>query len=224
MKKLLLLLSLCTVIACNNPGSDGRSDKDSTDVSDSKLKPSDTLDNIFLIADEKQLKEVYGEKNVSWDTVWGAEGEFYMGTKLYGDTPDEIVIEWGDTTNHAKIIAVTHACRYNMETEKFDLKTRWNTKSGVKLGTTLTELVDLNGTDFMFYGLGWDYGGSVFNWKNGKLGKSNIYVNLGIDEMNAEQEKSYLKVIGDEEFSSANPSARKLNPMVFEITLAKDEK
>jgi|WetSurMetagenome_2_1015567.scaffolds.fasta_scaffold286093_2 hypothetical protein len=221
MKNFLLLVSLLIVVACNNPGSNGRSDKDLSDVSDVKLKPSDTLDNLFLIADEKQLKEVYGEKNVSWDTVWGAEGEFYMGTKLYGDTPDEIVIEWADTTQHAKVLAVSHACRYNVDAEKFDLKTRWKTKAGVKMGTTLTELVDLNGTDFMFYGLGWDYGGGVFNWKEGKLANSNIFVNLGIDEMNAEQEKSYLKVIGDKEFSSANPSARKLNPLVFEIILAK---
>ena len=46
---------------------------------------------------------------------------------------------------------------------------RWRDASGLRMGMTLSELVALNGAPISFYGLEWDYGGTVQDWHGGKL-------------------------------------------------------
>jgi hypothetical protein len=111
---------------------------------------------------------------------------------------------------------------YDVYSEKLVVKSRWYTNAGVRLGSSLSDLITLNGKDFTFLGLGWDYGGGISNWKGGKLENKKIFVRLGIDEMTPEQEKYYPKIVGDSEFSSENPAARKVNPLVFEVILSKE--
>lgn len=219
MRNLLLLAALLMIIGCSGPAKDGETDQN---VTENQIKPSDTLDALFSIADEKQLKEVYGEKNVRWDTIWGGEGEMSMGTVLYPKTADAVNVNWENMETRSKVVSIVHACQYNMDADRFDLKTRWYTKAGVRMGTTLNQLLDINGKDFTFYGLGWDYGGGVSDWKNGKLAKQNIFVTLGVEDVTDAQQKDYEAILGDSEFSSALPAARKLNPLVFEIILSKE--
>ena len=45
----------------------------------------------------------------------------------------------------------------------------WHAASGLRTGMTLAELVALNGAPVSFYGLGWDYGGTVQDWHGGTL-------------------------------------------------------
>ncbi len=45
----------------------------------------------------------------------------------------------------------------------------WHDASGLRTGMTLAELVALNGAPVSFYGLNWDYGGTVQDWHGGKL-------------------------------------------------------
>ncbi len=219
MRNLIFVLAIGFIVGC---GGASKENPDGTNDSLSQIKPSDTLDALFNIKDEKQLKEVYGEQNVAWDTIWGGEGEFTMGTVLYAGTPDNVVVEWENPDKKEKVIALIHECQYNMEADRHDLKSRWLTRSGVKLGMSLTDLVKINEKDFTFYGLGWDYGGGVINWNGGNLSKYNIFVTLGIDDMPDDKRKSFDKICGDSEFKSDNPDARNLNPLVFEIILSKD--
>lgn len=188
-----------------------------------QVAPNDTLDALLAINDEKQLKDIYGAKNVSWDTIYGVEGDFSMATVLYSGTPDNVVIEWRYPKTRTEVISVTHDCQYNTKTEKFDLDTRWLTRSGVRLGTPLTELVKMNGKDFVFLGFGWDYGGGVMDWKGGNFDKKNMFVNLGLEDVTPSMEKDYEQLMGDGEFLSSLPVAKKLNPRVFEIVLSKGE-
>ena len=45
----------------------------------------------------------------------------------------------------------------------------WHDAAGLRAGMTLAELVELNGAPVSFYGLEWDYGGTVQDWHGGKL-------------------------------------------------------
>jgi hypothetical protein len=49
------------------------------------------------------------------------------------------------------------------------LDSNWHAASGLRTGMTLAELVALNGAPVSFYGLNWDYGGTVQDWHGGKL-------------------------------------------------------
>lgn len=63
---------------------------------------------------------------------------------------------------------------------------KFKTKEGVTLGTTLKELEALNGKPFEILGFGWDYGGFVATWSGGKLAqifsKEKIAIQLGARE------------------------------------------
>jgi hypothetical protein len=220
MRQVFILAAICLFVSCDYHQKEVVDPVDSANIALKKLFPSDTLEALFLVNDERQLKEFFGKKNVTTDTVWGAEGGYYLGTKLYFNTPDEVIINWKDTAKHAGVASVMQSCTYDENTEHYNLKTRWHTRLGVHLGTSLTELVDLNGNDFIFYGMGWDYGGDITDWQSGNFSNKKIFVKLGIDELTEDMEKQYLKVMGDKEYSSRNPAAIKLDPMVVEIVLS----
>jgi hypothetical protein len=177
------------------------------------------LDALFAIKDEKQLIEVFGHNNVTQHTLQEVDCGPY-GTKLFDGSEDEVFISWRDTVLRAGISFIRLACRYDESNESYDCRSRWTTTSGVQLGISLTNLVDLNGRDFYFYGLGWDNGWTIDSWNGGRLNHSNIDVFLGVDNMNDEQRKQYRRFSGDQKFSTANPAARSLDPIVLKLILS----
>lgn len=46
----------------------------------------------------------------------------------------------------------------------------WGRRDGVRIGLDTRELDTLNGRPFEFLGFDWDYGGTVSDWKGGRLG------------------------------------------------------
>ncbi len=175
------------------------------------------LEDMFKFKNENELAQKFGKENITTDTIWGAEGMFYMGTKLFAKTPKEVIISWNDTLTHSKIVSLTVNCGYDNETGKYMLHKFWKSKTGISLGTSLKELVELNGKDFTFYGLGWDYGGEIISWNKGKLEKAGLAITLGTVGFD-NQPDAYTKIVGDQEFSSSNPNAVKLNPVVLVLS------
>jgi hypothetical protein len=221
MRGIFILVVCLTLISCNHEKKNQVNPVDSADIALRKMFPNDTIETIFIIKDEAQLKDLYGKKNVTTDTVWSIDGSYYLGTKLYSNTPDELIINWTDTARHAKVASIVQSCSYDNSSERYLTDTRWHTRTGVHIGTSLKELVDLNGNDFMFYGLGWDYGGDITDWKSGNLDNMHLFIKLGVDQMTDEQGKQYLKILGYKEYSSENPAAVKLDPFVVEIVLSR---
>ena len=56
---------------------------------------------------------------------------------------------------------------------------QWVTEEGIKIGTTLEELVNINGKDFNFYG-SFRYGARVKKLASGFLLPELLYMNLGV--------------------------------------------
>ena len=108
-----------------------------------------------------ELETRFGKANVRQETFDGAEGiGTYPALVVYPDDPHkrlELVLD-GDNPD-APIEQLRVSAPDSI----------WHDASGLRTGMTLAELVKLNGAPISFYGLGWDYGGTVQDWHGGKL-------------------------------------------------------
>jgi len=142
-----------------------------------------------------------------------------MRTKLFRNSLDEVIITWEDTINRSHLISVGIRCFYDSISSKTIFKNNWKSKTGISLGTNLSELVSLNGKDFSFFGLGWDYSGEITSWDGGKLENQGIGITLGTKTYDY-QSKEYKNILGNSELSSSNPNAKKVNPIVVELYIS----
>jgi len=108
-----------------------------------------------------QLDARFGKANVREETFRGAEGiGTYPVLVVFPDEPRkrlELVLDADNPDAPIRELRVS------------DASSLWHSDSGLKPGMTLTELVALNGAPVSFYGLGWDYGGTVHDWHGGTL-------------------------------------------------------
>jgi len=82
----------------------------------------------------------------------------------------------------------------------------YHTAGGLKIGTTLNELLKMNGKPIAFLGFGWDYGGGVISLNHGMLENSNVRFNLDISENHTGDNALY----GDTELNSEMPVVKRL--------------
>lgn len=107
------------------------------------------------------LETRFGKANVREETFDGAEGiGTYPALVVFPDDPArrlELVLDAEDKDAPIQELRVPAP------------GSRWRDASGLRTGMTLAELVALNGAPISFYGLEWDYGGTVQDWHGGKL-------------------------------------------------------
>jgi hypothetical protein len=163
------------------------------------------LNDLLNFADMNAVKEKFGEKNAIIDTLWGPEGMFAIGTKLFPGTRNEVEIMWSDTLKYAGMFQVLTYARHDQETYELIFDSQWKTREGVYLGMPLEELVKLNGKPVKFLGFDWDYGGGVVSFENGVLEASNLSIGLSYDmEPEAINESGFASIIGDTEITTEN--------------------
>lgn len=107
------------------------------------------------------LEARFGKANVREETFDGAEGiGTYPALVVFPDDPSrrlELVLDGEDKDAPIQELRVRAP------------GSRWRAASGLRMGMTLSELVALNGAPISFYGLEWDYGGTVQDWHGGRL-------------------------------------------------------
>lgn len=109
---------------------------------------------------QAELEARFGKANVREETLPGAEGESAPALVVFADDPSrrlELVLDAGDKEAPIQLLRVS------------GVNSRWHDGNGLHPGMSLGELVNLNGAPVSFYGLGWDYGGSVQDWHGGRL-------------------------------------------------------
>jgi hypothetical protein len=167
------------------------------------------LDSLLAYESEQALIEKFGADNIGRDTAWLPEGMGQiMVTLLYPGTKNEVQFEWSDSLSYSTLDAV------EVSADSSD----WSSH-GVKIGTPMSELVNLNGGDFTFSGFDWDYGGYAFFGDEGKLRGVTIRLGSSAKEMTQEQQDS---LIGDQQVSSKSLAARANDPVVEVIRLIKE--
>ena len=110
---------------------------------------------------QAQLEARFGKANLRQDTFDGAEGiGTYPVLVVFPDDPRkrlELVLDADNPDAPIQELRVSGA------------DSLWHDATGLRAGMTLAELVALNGAPVSFYGLAWDYGGTVQDWHGGTL-------------------------------------------------------
>src|SRR5574337_1693242 len=98
MKKLILPVLLLSLWGCNSSTPENQ-----TPVADTAKKDSVVMAQVFYvedllqIKDEAELKLKYPQSKITYDTIWGSEGAFTMGTYIDKGSKDEVQIMWKDS-------------------------------------------------------------------------------------------------------------------------------
>lgn len=174
MKKLSILFFILIATSCKNTKQVTSGPKDKFIIED------------LAEMNSEEIKKLYPEANIFEDI-----GEFEEGTErrpfsvLFPETPDEIQITWNDME------------RTQINDIRFNGDGKWESSSGIKIGTSLEELNRLNEKSVSFYGFGWDYSGAV-DFNDGKFENSNLRIFL-------DSEKSLPEKFYGDEIIQASP-------------------
>ena len=187
------------------------------------IVPGVSVGDIKADTSEQDLSKMFLSKNIIPVELNIGEGESVIGTMIYLNGPKStLAIVWKDPIlkNAPKEV------RFVGE------KTMWKTSEGLTLGTTLTEVEELNGKPFKLMGFGWDYEGTFISSKQGKLsfldradtigygnngGKMLIRLQPAKTADVTSNEELFNTVLGDKEYSSSLPAMQKINPVVTEM-------
>jgi hypothetical protein len=166
-----------------------------------KIVKSSVLIDDYLITDSSfgkinkattfnELQTTFGKANLQDTINYGAEGmDSFVVTKVYANTPKEIVINWQlDKFHHA--IGTVDCLQENSP---------YHTIDSLKIGSTLEKLLQVNGKKINFYGTQWDYGGMITSYNGGKFDKVNIFFRLD------SHPDASNKIMGDHELNTDLP-------------------
>lgn len=148
-----------------------------------------------------ELRKRYGAANVRLGKVPGAEGEQFPGVILFPDDPTRrayLYFQNDQTLQGLSLVRV------------LDRESKWTLDNGLRMGMPLAEMVALNGKPISFYGLEWDYGGTIVDYHGGKLdarkdeqiGRS---ASLGLLDNGGQGIPDGKTPVGEGTYSSADP-------------------
>ena len=148
-----------------------------------------------------QLRRLFGAANIKIDDkLPGPEGESFRGVILFdADPARRAVLHYQDEQALRGLTAV----------EVRGPTSRWRLDNGVAIGMPLAELVRRNGKPLRFYGLDWDYGGTVSDWNGGKLASREgdaVIRQVRLEyRQDAPRQAAVAVPIGDSEYASDDP-------------------
>lgn len=198
MKNLSFLLVLLFLTACKFEGEDKKYNTPkaidaSKNIVNWTCVPGEKVGLINKNFTEADIIKVYGKENVSRQEISMGEGEVATSTVVFPKTDNEIFVSWQLDKPFQIITEIL------IENEK----SPWGTSQGVSVGTTLEELIKINGKDFQFAGFEWDYSGYTNDWQAGRITRS-----LAVFLEPSNPEAVYPDLLGDSLFSSNHPKAK----------------
>lgn len=161
----------------------------------------------------QSLIELFGANNVKKSFLWKEEGAVkYPVSVIFPESGHPLKVFWQPDQDEYKGIKFVELEKLIINDEDYSIRIAdddyWKFKNGLKLGMTIEEVEKLIGGGFNFYGLDWDYGGTIIT--DNKLFK-NYKLFLGFVRKDADKvPQDYDKIIGDIEFTSDNSIARTL--------------
>lgn len=167
----ILLLSL--FVSCN----DSKESKDTDTTTKNETVPVQPAVDSTLItdtswglitstADINYLKKTFGDANIKDETICGPECVDSIDvTFVYPNTNRAATIYWKDNMYHKEIGMI----------EADDPKSPYHTASGLRVGSTLRDILKIHPGKISFSGFGWDYGGFIGSFSD----TSKISRNLG---------------------------------------------
>lgn len=118
------------------------------------------------------LVRLFCQENLMDETQSGPEGEGLLPcTVAFKETNLEMLIYWAENGLHKKISRISCV----------QPESPYHTKDGLKMGSTLKDLVRANNAVISFGGFGWDYGGEITSYNKGRLLASKVNFTLEWD-------------------------------------------
>jgi len=199
----VLMLGICLFfVSCSsNSKKQETSVENKTDSINGDNSKTVLLPNEFLITGKKfskidssvdysQLQKLYGAGNVTDTIDFGPEGSDTMHiTKIFSNTPREITVYWKLNKFHQQISAA----------ECYGENAPYYTSDSLKVGSSLLQLLKANGKKIDFYGAGWDYGGLITSYNQGKFESSAIFFQL------SDKPGMNPKLMGDQKLNTEMP-------------------
>lgn len=199
----------------------GQREMDSIRAADSVAMQFHLETLVLNCSNENDLIQRYGIQSVKYDTMWGAEGFFSMGTILKTEPESHIEITWQNEDLRAGIVSVTLVSDQDWYGDSV-ASGKWRTQQGVHLGMSVQELQNLNGRPFTFSGFGWDYAGVVTDWQQGQLADKGVAVQLSEGPYSGKlTDEESAQLLGDVSVQSDNPLVKEFNPRVWSVSVAK---
>lgn len=158
------------------------------------------------------LKKAFGAANVKAQPIYVGEGSSEPGFLVYGGKPDR----------QLEVLPVSFEGQKSLLVYiRGSATSRYRTKEGITLGTSLKQLEKLNGRPFELSGFSWDYGGTVTSWKGGKLEEILEWVTVRFDDPSTEglTEAQASSIMGDSAKLSSMPILQKLNPKIGSLAI-----
>lgn len=168
--------------------------------------PNERFGKITAFTKAEEIPALYGEDLLPTNEIDLGEGEMASGYLLYAGTK-----------NRAEVILPNEEMGMENLLVRISFKNSdWRmVGNDLHVGTTLAELNELNGKPFDLFGYDWDYGGTVTDWKGGKL--TGIGVVTEYNHLKFVGENADDSVLGDHIMSSDNPALAPLEVTVGEI-------
>ncbi|NJB84941.1 hypothetical protein GGR26_000686 [Lewinella marina] len=173
--------------------------------SDRSFVPGERIGGIKPGMPMSLVENLYGSDNLESRDLPAGEGITVPGYVLFPGQHDELYIELGKDKQPSR-------ARF------FHPRSNWtHAATGLTIGTTLRELNEMNGRPFEFRGFGWDYGGTVTDWRGGKLQHLLVRLTYAPERVGAGGLPDSL--IGDIPLNSDLPDLRELGLEVREIVV-----
>lgn len=166
--------------------------------------PAGLIGGITPSSKQEDIVKIFGAENVETIDLPIGEGMTVPGTRVYGKTANELLIEWKENEPTPARITISRP------------GTQWKTSDGITLGTSLEELEKINGHSFKLTGFRWDYPGRTVSWEGGKLPAQ---LQLDLEVAKEVPEAELQQVTGDTEFDSSHPVFKQMQLKVKTIHL-----
>lgn len=208
MKHLMTLFITALMLMIIAPATEAQNDNDDKYT----LIPCEGIGPFTADMRVESLIGMYGRSSFTFETQWFAEGtEERRVVVLFPDTKNAITFVMKDQGMMA----------YPEFVEFYNDSADWRVKHDITIGTTLEELVELNGEPISFAGFDWDYGGTIFNYNGGKLADMCAHLRLSykLKEGMKVEDTSYENILGDQELTSESPDLDDFIIYVDKITV-----
>lgn len=176
MKQLLIpAMALLLLASCKNKKNEKIAEKEPEKkiMTDSTLVTDSSWGAITRNTDFEGLKKIFGADSLKDERVCGPEcADSIDVTFIYRGSTREICVYWKDSAYHKKIGML----------ESWNPESPYHTAGGLRMGSTMTEMLKLNGQKITFSGFGWDYGGMIQSFNGGKLDKGSVTYHLDLSD------------------------------------------
>ena len=152
------------------------------------------------------IERVYGAEQLVTTEVALGEGMTAPGYRLFPDQRDEALLLLGEDKRPATVTVRSPEARWYSPKPAF-----------LMVRMRLAELVASNGCPFTFSGFNWDYGGTVTDWRGGRLTGTRVRLSYAPESLTTEGLPDRLQ--GDQPIPSDAEELQPLDIYVAEFTV-----